>query len=177
MHIAPACGLAAAAVAAAVAWGGLALRRRLLVITVIGRSMEPTYAPGTRLLARRTSDVSRLRRGDVVVLRSPAAERPVSVRVPTADGRTVVAGSTPVTDLVVKRVHALPGDPVPRARVPALAHVEEETVPAGRIVVLGDNPEESVDSRRYGYLAADTLVAVVIRALQGQTAPGSSGRT
>ncbi|WP_433442856.1 S26 family signal peptidase [Nonomuraea sp. CA-141351] len=161
MIIELACGL----VIAAATWAGLALRRRLLVITVIGNSMKPTYGPGTRLLARRVADVSKLRRDDVVILRPPAAEQPVGVTVPAADGRVMAIGLGPVTSLVVKRVLALPGDPVPRDRVPSLAHVDEETVPAGRIVVLGDNPEESVDSRGYGYVAEDALVAVVIRAL------------
>ncbi|MEV0353267.1 S26 family signal peptidase [Nonomuraea sp. NPDC050680] len=161
MIIALACGLVIAAAAGA----GLTLRRRLLVITVIGNSMKPTYTPGTRLLTRRVANVSKLRRDDVVVLRPPAEERPVGVTVPTADGRMVATSLGPVTDLVIKRVHALPGDPVPRGRVPALAHVDEETVPAGRIVVLGDNPEDSVDSRRYGYLSENALVAVVIRTL------------
>jgi signal peptidase I len=164
-----ACGLAVAA--AACAW--LALRRQLLVITVIGNSMEPTYGPGTRLLTRRVGDVSKLRRDDVVVLRAPAKERRVGVRVLAADGMTIARSLGPVTSLVIKRVHALPGDPVPRSRVPALGHVQEDTVPARRLVVLGDNPEESVDSRRYGYLSENALVGVVIRVLVGNQASQS----
>ncbi|WP_214416889.1 S26 family signal peptidase [Sphaerisporangium fuscum] len=125
----------------------------------------PTYGPGTRLLTRRVTDVSKLRRDDVVVLKPPEEERPVFPRLLAGDASTVIGD--PVTDLVVKRVHALPGDRVPRARVSALTHVDEEAVPPGRLVVLGDNPEDSVDSRRYGYLSESALVAVVIRPLEG----------
>ncbi|GAA3201855.1 S26 family signal peptidase [Nonomuraea helvata] len=165
--------LACALTVTAAAWMGLAVRR-LLVITVIGNSMKPTYGPGTRLLTRRVADVSKVRRGDVVVLRGAAEERPVHIEVPSADGGMATLHVGPVTDLVIKRVHALPGDPVPRGRVPALAHVDEETVPAGRIVVLGDNPEESVDSREYGYLSENALVAVVVRVLGENQGPARS---
>ncbi|MEV3986782.1 S26 family signal peptidase [Nonomuraea sp. NPDC049758] len=36
-------------------------------------------------------------------------------------------------------------------------------VPDGHLVVLGDNPRRSHDSRRAGYLTADRLLGVVLR--------------
>ncbi|WP_433201458.1 S26 family signal peptidase [Dactylosporangium sp. CS-047395] len=110
------------------------LRRAFLVVTVTGRSMTPTFEPGDRVLARR----GRARTGDVVIV---------------GPGR-----------LVIKRLAALPGEPVPRDRVPALADVPEATVPAGKMVLLGDAAESS-DSRQLGYFDADRIVGRAVRRL------------
>jgi signal peptidase I len=115
------------------------LRRRLLLVTVEGTSMTPTYSPGDRLLVRRIA-FSALRRGDAVVLRSPGAEIPGEPR------------------YLVKRAAALPGDPVP-AGVPAPGAV----VPDGRLAVLGDNAGGSADSRHVGLLSSTAVVGVVLR--------------
>ena len=40
-----------------------------------------------------------------------------------------------------------------------------EVVPAGALVVLGDNAARSDDSRRYGYVPAKRLVGTVMRTL------------
>jgi len=131
---------------ALLAAGVLRLRRRYLVATVRGRSMEPALRAGDRLLVRRAS-LHEVRTGDVVVLRdhTPGPER---------------RGAW-----LVKRVCALPGEPVPRARVPMLAGVPERVVPAGSLVVLGDNAAESLDSRQLGYVDADRLVGAAVRRL------------
>jgi signal peptidase I len=52
------------------------------------------------------------------------------------------------------------------------------TVPDGRLIVLGDNPAKSVDSRRLGYIPGDRLLGVVISSLpkgRTQTAAVPSG--
>src|SRR5689334_4536068 len=88
-----ACALAAAVV---LVW----LRRSYVIVNVSGRSMEPTLVNGQRVVARRAG-LSRVRPGDVVVLYPPA-------------------GAEREEGLLIKRVYALPGDPVPRVRVPIL---------------------------------------------------------
>ena len=114
------------------------LRRRYLTVTVQGASMLPTYPPGQRLLVRRWTASGALQAGQVVVL----DDRPVGI---------------------VKRVAAAPGDPVPRDTVPALRDEPGPRVPAGRLVLLGDNPEQSRDSRQAGYFRVDRLLGVVVR--------------
>jgi signal peptidase I len=121
-----------------VGWG-LVQRRRLLVVTVRGVSMEPTYTSGDRLLVRR-SGLDRVRAGEVVV-----------VQVGSAPG-------DPTGGRMVKRAVAVPGDPVP-PQIP----LADPVVPAGRLLVLGDNPARSNDSRRLGYIPADSLIGVVVR--------------
>ncbi len=63
--------LAAAAAAGAAAGAGLCLlRRRLAVVTVVGPSMQPTLAPGDRVLARRV-DPGDVRVGQIAVIEKP----------------------------------------------------------------------------------------------------------
>ncbi|MEU5725857.1 S26 family signal peptidase [Micromonospora sp. NPDC047738] len=39
-------------------------------------------------------------------------------------------------------------------------------MPYGRVVVLGDNPRRSLDSRQSGYVTTDRLLGVVLRRLR-----------
>ncbi|SDS30138.1 S26 family signal peptidase [Actinoplanes derwentensis] len=116
-----------------------AIFRRRWVAVVDGRSMEPTLSEGDRLLIRRCAPAG-VRRGDIVVAREPLSTLP---------GR-----------LVVKRAVAVPGDPVP----PRLG-LAGDVVPEGALVVLGDNPDQSRDSRDFGYLPASHLLGVAVRTL------------
>ncbi|GAA3250241.1 signal peptidase I [Dactylosporangium siamense] len=125
-------GLAAAAI-----WAG----RRFVVVTVDGGSMLPTFSDGDRVLVRRTT-LGRIRTGDVVVMRYTPGPHTIHH--------------------VIKRAVAVPGDPVPRDRVPPLADVPEPAVPPGRLVLLGDSPI-STDSRHYGYAEERHLLGVVVR--------------
>ena len=120
---------------AGIAW----LRARWLVVTVDGRSMQPTFADGQRLVVRRRG-LDAVRRGDVVVLAPPPE---------TTDGRV----------WNVKRVGALPGDPVP----PGVAGARPgDRVPPGSLAVFGDNAD-SADSRQRGLFRGDGLLGVVVR--------------
>ncbi|KAB2340858.1 signal peptidase I [Actinomadura rudentiformis] len=135
-------------------------RRRLLMITVRGLSMTPAYHPGDRVLVRRVPP-TRIRTGDVVVVEQPPPHWSTRQSNP---------------EWVIKRVAATPGDPVPAgladtqpdgladAQPDGLADAQPDgTVPDGCLVVLGDNPDESYDSRHYGYIQADRLIALVVR--------------
>ncbi|MDW5330299.1 S26 family signal peptidase [Plantactinospora sp. KLBMP9567] len=133
---------------AALAVAGWWARRRLVVVTVRGSSMLPTFQHGDRVLVRR-APITAIRPGQVVVV---AAGRPVDPLPP----------DYPLW--VIKRLRAAPGDPVPRHEVPALASVPEQTVPADRMVALGDNPA-GADSRQLGYFYTANLLGVVTRRL------------
>ncbi|WP_433442518.1 S26 family signal peptidase [Nonomuraea sp. CA-141351] len=148
-------GIGLAGTAVALAW----LRRRYLVVTVQGESMLPAYRPGERVLVRRTSPGS-LHAGHVVVLAGSSHGR---------HSRGSLGPQPAAAELslgprwIIKRVAAVPGDPIPRDTVPALRTAPGTRVPDGRLVVLGDNPDRSHDSRHAGYLAADRLFGVVLR--------------
>lgn len=145
--------LAVAAVFAVATAALIWARRHLLLVAVVGRSMEPTLRSGDRVLARRVP-LARVRPGDVVVVVAPAemtAGRPTRPDAPGTPG------------LLIKRAYAVPGDPVPVDRVPLLRRGGEEIVPAGRLVVLGDNPSQSYDSRECGYITEPDVLGVVVR--------------
>ncbi|MEV7954421.1 S26 family signal peptidase [Streptomyces sp. NPDC058316] len=126
--------------------GRALLRSRWVVVTVRGASMQPTLRGGDRLLVRR-GPVRAV--GELAVL-----------------GRAVMGPEEPAYfEWIVKRVAAVPGDPIPRDSVPSLADVPETTVPSGRLVLLGDNRAQSFDSRRFGYYSAEEVLGVVVRPL------------
>jgi signal peptidase I len=145
-----------ALIVAAAALVAVSLRRRLVVVTVDGPSMQPTYWPGDRVLVRRRP-ARALRAGDVVVI-----ERP--------DDHGHWPRPRPRRPMwVVKRVVALPGHPAPVDWLPALARLDGARVPADKLVLLGDNAASSRDSRYVGYFPADRLLGVVVRSV---TPPG-----
>ncbi|MEU5878704.1 S26 family signal peptidase [Spirillospora sp. NPDC047279] len=131
--------VAAVALLAVTATGTWTLRRRLVVVTVRGPSMEPTVYDGDRLLVR-VLPAERLSTGQVVVL----------------------ADSSGPHEWIVKRLAALPGEPVPRDLVPSIT---DTRVPGGCLVLLGDNPERSRDSRDAGYFAAGAVLGAAVRRL------------
>jgi signal peptidase I len=129
----------------------------LRLVSVTSTSMEPTLCPGARGLAWTLGAGGLADRGDVVTVREPA-------------GRGVL----------VKRVVAVAGDTVEvydgRLLVNRLPQVEDyvdlETVdgtffgpvdvPRGKVFVMGDEREHSVDSRDFGPLPQDRVTGIVL---------------
>lgn len=128
------------------------VRRSRLRVTVAGESMAPALRPGQVVIARRVAGPGGLRTGDVVVLVKP--ERP-------GDWRWPAAGPVSGGAWLLKRLAALPGDPVPPQVADALG--VSGAVPEGVAVVLGDNTAASVDSRDFGFVPVDRLIAHVPR--------------
>ena len=114
---------------------GAVLRRAFLMVRVEGASMEPALRAGDRVLVRRIRG-DRVRKGQVVIV----AEADAS--------------------LTIKRAAAVPGDSVPNDLVSALSG---PVVPAGRLVLLGDNRARSRDSRTVGYFGTDALLGAVAK--------------
>jgi signal peptidase I len=109
------------------------LRRRYVVARVWGHSMSPTFHDGERVVATRRP---RYRVGDVIVFRPRSAATDVAWR--------------------IKRIAAVAGDPVP-----AWLETDHPVVPAGRVVVVGDNTGHSEDSRQLGYIDLTTIAGAV----------------
>ncbi|MFD7448479.1 S26 family signal peptidase [Kitasatospora sp. NPDC059827] len=148
---------------AAPAAGLVLLRTALSVVVVAGPSMSPALRPGQRVLVLRRG-LARLRAGRIVVVApdglaprggGPASGGPVG-GAPAGDGPAAAARPA---RLLVKRLAALPGEPVPPPVRPVLP---AGTVPGGHVVLLGDNPDFSTDSRLWGAVPADRVVGVVL---------------
>ena len=148
-------GALLAAVAAA-AWAARKLRRGLAIVEIQGASMEPTFRSGDRVLVSRVPTRG-VRIGDIVVLERGGSE--------PGDERPTSPGRLAQRDWVVKRAAAVAGDPVPESVAPAAGVAPGTAVPAGLLVVLGDNPAHSADSRVWGLLPTDRLLGVVLRRL------------
>ncbi|MFF2044994.1 S26 family signal peptidase [Kitasatospora sp. NPDC058170] len=147
---------AAGAVAVLLVLAAALARAALSVIVVAGWSMAPTLRPGQRVLVL-SRRFARLRPGRIVVVSREALGLPADPSAP-AD-----RPGPRRHRLLVKRLAALPGDPVPepvRAAVPATA------VPGGQVVLIGDNPAFSTDSRLWGAVPAHSVVGVVLEGVR-----------
>lgn len=136
--------------AAAAAW----MRHGLMVITVDGSSMSPTYESGDRVLIRRGR--RGLRRGAVIVVAGPDVTTGWR-RHPPLRGRGTGGG------WYIKRLAALGGDPFP----PRMH--QTGVVPDGTVVILGDNAR-SLDSRLHGPCPRHQVLGVVVRRLGARVA-------
>lgn len=127
-------------------------------------SMEPTlYENNYIFLSKQQYTFADIKRGQIVVFRS---------NIETENG---------ADKLLIKRVIALPGDTISIAdgavclngsllveayiKEPFTnGYVEEMTVPEGRVFVMGDNRQNSLDSRddRVGLISTDTIIGMAV---------------
>jgi len=160
----PAARALAALALVVLALSAVVLRRRIAIVAVVGESMRPALAAGDRVLVRRAG-IDDLRQGQVVVIEKPGDDGSWTTPPPRWPASR--------REWMIKRVAAIPGDRPPEAirgataRAMPVAEVTRpasfDTVPAGRLVVLGDNAARSLDSRQIGYIPADRLLGVVLR--------------
>lgn len=150
-------GTAAALGALALLAAGIAVaRRRIAVVSVTGHSMEPTLTEGDRVLVRRTR-LRSVRTGQIIVVETPTAG---------LEWTMTPAGHDLKREWMIKRVAAVPGEPLPDGLPAAIAGTK--AVPDGKLIVFGDNPAMSMDSRALGYIPGERLLGVVVRSLPGR---------
>jgi len=130
--------------------------------TVSGGSMNPTYHDGQIVFGKKIGNADRF---DVVII----------------DGETLVG-----EDLIIKRVIAFEGEEVwtengvlfvcSNGVTSSYANeeygngqvglvpkdIKRQTVPDGCVYVLGDNRQDSIDSRAFGAVSVDMIKAIVL---------------
>ncbi|MFJ7234844.1 signal peptidase I [Streptomyces tendae] len=133
-------------------WGAVVYRP----YTVPTSSMTPTIDAGDRVLAQRI-DGADVRRGDVVVFKDATwANAPMVKRVVAVGGDTVSCcqkGKLKVNGKVIDEPYLPAGTPA------EISDFQTVTVPEGRLFLLGDERDNSVDSTAHLTDAADGTVS------------------
>ncbi|WP_083976710.1 signal peptidase I [Kitasatospora azatica] len=140
-------------------------------------SMKPTIAAGDTVLARRV-DGGSIGRGDVVIFSDPLWGNETMVK------RVIGVGGDTVTGDEQGRI-TVDGKPIDETYLAAGAPISpafKATVPAGRLFVLGDNRNGSLDSRVHldqlsGTIAATEVTARVEATVWPLSHLGLHGRT
>ncbi len=146
---------------------GALMRLCLLIVTVTGQSMIPTFQDGDRLLVWRRWPARWLRCGQIVVLQQGASARPE------------------LEGWQMKRIVALPGEVFTARPAPIRSAMDDQLIeeaeqaeqtwqiPPGHVFVCGDHREQSIDSRTWGPLPQRNVRGVVLMKLarSAQAAP------
>lgn len=114
-------------------------------VVVSGVSMLPTFRNGQRVLVGKAYWlIGPIRDGDVVVIREESPQNP--------DG------------YIIKRVYRMAGEVVDWINVPRRWRLAqgEFKVPEGTVYVLGDNREQSEDSRSFGPVDRNRILGKVV---------------
>jgi signal peptidase I len=127
-------------------------------VTVSSDSMEPTVAAGETVVLSKVGPQPGDRLvGRIVALRDPRGHGITLKRV-AAEG----AQSLAIRDGVLFVEGAEVEEPyVDRGSIDG-TFFHRVTVPAGHVFVLGDNRDRSVDSRDFGFVALDDIIATVL---------------
>ncbi|MCB0878320.1 MAG: signal peptidase I [Thermoleophilia bacterium] len=143
----------------------------VLPLHVPSASMEPALREGERILVKRThaspADLARqLDRGDVLVFRAPEAGEPLTVkRVIGLPGETIQAkdGVIAIDDEKILVEQWLP-ESERDIGTPAADSVDIPLTRLGddEVYLLGDNRDNSIDSRVYGPVSLDDVVGTVL---------------
>ena len=126
-------------------------------IRVDGSSMVPSLVHNNYVLVNRLAyQLGEIQRGDVVVFRFPQnREEDYIKRVIALPGETIEIANGMVY---------IDGQPLaePYIQAPMLQDYPPVTVPQGMVYVMGDNRNDSSDSRRWGALSLDDIIGKAV---------------
>lgn len=129
-------------------------------------SMEITIMTGDRLFAEKVSyHFTDVQPGDIVVFSDPQVPSRVLVkRVIATEGQTVsMSGGTLYIDGVAQSEPYVTGETYPLSQTAGNVSISYPyVVPEGEVWVMGDNRENSSDSRYFGSIDEDTIFGKAI---------------
>jgi len=147
----------------------IAILLAVLIVTYVGQrtivheiSMEPTLSDGDNIIVEKLSHrFGKLKRGDIIVFKSPQDKRELVKRLVAVEGDTVEIKDGKV---YVNGEMFLIGDPEDEPYTPPALDPEQNkiTIPEGYIYVLGDNRPYSLDSTELGPIEKSRITGKAI---------------
>lgn len=144
----------------------------LEIFGVRGTSMQPTLEPGQTVLVNRLAygiqiplanryilHWQRVQAGDIIVFESPVDRREVVKR-------CIAVAGTPI--YIEDNTLFVNGEAYPLHRTSRDFLSRYSAVPAMTILAIGDNSDQSVDSRMYGFIPIDHIHGRVLTLHGGQ---------
>jgi signal peptidase I len=122
------------------------------LITVSGPSMQPNLWDYEKVLVGKLEyDFSKPKRGDIVIVKFPDRTEDIIKRVIATEGEriSVSGGSVYINGSRLDEPYILE---------PVIGDMAEQIVPPGTIFVMGDNRNDSHDSRAVGPIALDKVI-------------------
>ncbi|MEO6867935.1 MAG: signal peptidase I [Gaiellales bacterium] len=142
-----------------------------LPLHVPSASMEPSLQHGDRILVKRsyassTQLASELNRGDVLVFRSPRVGEPLVVkrviglpgeRIQAVDGLIAINNRTTLVEKWLPQAQREPGSAAANS-----VDIDPVRLADDEVYLLGDNRNNSIDSREFGPVKLDRVVGTVL---------------
>lgn len=130
--------------------------RSIQLLRIQGKDMEPTLHEGDRILV--TKRVEQLRRGDIVIFRHPADPSKSFIKrvvglpgelIEISDGKVLVNGQSLQENYLDSQLNTFPYKGI------------ATRIPEGKYYVMGDNRDNSNDSRFWGPLSRELIQSKV----------------
>lgn len=130
------------------------------------------YGPEIPLLGWRLPTLKTIHRGDIVVFRYPVDPRETFLKRVVAvpgDRLEIVEGQLFINDLPVREPYVRHQGPFRRPH----EHVGPITIPPGKLFAMGDNRDNSSDSRDWGYVPVTNVIGEPLFVYWSYDAPSS----